>query len=61
MAGVDLRTIQHLGGWKTLSMVERYTHLSPDHTRQAIERLQVPAKQTEIRAPNEGQLSVAMG
>lgn len=60
MGGVDLRTIQHLGGWKTLSMVERYTHLSPDHTRQAIERLQVPATQTKVLAPNEGQLSVAM-
>lgn len=29
-------------------MVQRYSHLSPDHKRQAIERLQVPAKQTEI-------------
>ena len=43
MAGVDPLTIQQLGGWKTLQMVQRYAHLSPDHTRQAIERLQVPA------------------
>ncbi|HZY30416.1 MAG TPA: hypothetical protein VFF86_02125 [Candidatus Methylomirabilis sp.] len=41
-------------------MVQRYAHLSPDHKREAIERLQVPAKQTEILAPNEGHLSVAM-
>jgi len=40
MAGVDLRTIQDLGGWKTLSMVERYTHLSPDHKRNAIATLE---------------------
>ncbi|MGH7427812.1 MAG: tyrosine-type recombinase/integrase, partial [Candidatus Methylomirabilaceae bacterium] len=49
MAGVDLRTIQTLGGWKTLQMVERYTHLSPDHTRQAIERLQIPVTIIEDR------------
>ncbi len=28
-AGVDLRTVQELGGWRTLSMVQRYAHLSP--------------------------------
>jgi integrase len=39
MAGVDPRTIQELGGWRTLSMVERYSHLSPDHLRSAVERL----------------------
>jgi site-specific recombinase XerD len=27
MAGVDLRTIQDLDGWKTLSMLQRYAHL----------------------------------
>jgi len=27
-AGVDLRTVQELGGWRTLSMVQR-SHLSP--------------------------------
>ena len=42
MAGVDLLTIKELGGWKTLQMVQRYAHLSPDHKRQAIERLSVP-------------------
>jgi len=40
MAGVDPLTIQQLGGWKTLQMVQRYAHLSPDHKRQAIERLE---------------------
>ncbi len=39
MAGVDLRTIQELGGWKNLKMVERYTHLVPDHKVAAIEKL----------------------
>jgi integrase len=39
MAGVDLRTVQELGGWQTLSMVERYAHLSPAHKAQAVERI----------------------
>lgn len=38
MAGVDLRTVQTLGGWRTLAMVQRYSHLAPDHLRQAVER-----------------------
>lgn len=39
MAGVDLRTIQELGGWKTLALVERYAHLSPSHKAEAVERI----------------------
>jgi integrase len=39
MAGVDLRTVQVLGGWKTLSMVARYSHLDPEHLQAAVERL----------------------
>lgn len=39
MAGVDLRTVQVLGGWRTLTMVQRYSHLAPAHLREAVERL----------------------
>lgn len=39
MAGVDLRTIQELGGWRSLAMVERYSHLTPSHKAAAVERL----------------------
>jgi integrase len=39
MAGVDLRTVQELGGWQTLAMVERYAHLSPAHKQKAVERI----------------------
>ena len=39
MAGVDPRTIQELGGWASLKMVERYTHLSPTHKAEAVERI----------------------
>jgi hypothetical protein len=38
MAGVDLLSVQKLGGWRTLSMVQRYAHLAPDHLRAAVER-----------------------
>jgi site-specific recombinase XerD len=39
MAGVDLRSVQALGGWQTLAMVQRYSHLAPAHLREAVERL----------------------
>jgi integrase len=39
MAGVDPVTVQRLGGWRTLAMVQRYAHLAPDHLRAAMERL----------------------
>ncbi len=31
MNGVRLEELQQLGGWKTLAMVTRYAHLSPEH------------------------------
>jgi hypothetical protein len=39
MASVDLRTVQDLGGWKDPKMVQRYSHLSPGHKAEAIERI----------------------
>ena len=39
MAGVDLRTVQELGGWKELGMVLRYAHLSPSDKADAVERI----------------------
>ena len=39
MAGVDIRTIAQLAGHKTLAMAMRYSHLSPSHNLNAIERL----------------------
>ena len=38
MAGVDLYTVEILGH-KALVMIQRYAHLSPEHLRQAVERL----------------------
>lgn len=46
MEGVPLHTIMKLGGWKTLSMVQRYAHLSPDHLREELGRLSFPSTGT---------------
>ena len=39
MAGVDLRTVQELMGHKTIAMTVRYSHLSPAHTLDAVNKL----------------------
>ena len=39
MAGVDLRTVQELMRHKTIKMTLRYTHLSPTHTLDAVNKL----------------------
>jgi len=39
MAGVDIRTVQELLGYKTIGMPVRYSHLAPKHTLAGVERL----------------------
>jgi integrase len=39
MAGVPLRTVGEILGHKTAVMTERYAHLTPEHTRKAVESL----------------------
>jgi integrase len=39
MTGVPLQTIMVLGGWRSLAMVQRYAHLSPDYLAEAVDRL----------------------
>lgn len=51
MAGVDLRTIQELGGWSDLNMVKRYSHLSPSHKAEAVERLAAQAAAAAQNSP----------
>jgi site-specific recombinase XerD len=48
MAGVDLRSVQQLGGWRTLTMVQRCSHLAPMHLRDAVERLVAPVGVEEL-------------
>ncbi len=40
--GVDLRTVQELGGWSNLKMLERYGHVSPSRKAAAVEGLVPP-------------------
>jgi integrase len=53
MRGVDPRTLQTLGNWRSLSMVERYSHLSPEHLRSAVEKL-VGSTPTAARSATVG-------
>ena len=39
MAGVDMRTVAEILGHKTLQMTQRYTHLSPDHLKDAVTKM----------------------
>jgi hypothetical protein len=39
MAGVASLTIKEVGGWKSLAMVQRYAHLTPNSLHEAVERL----------------------
>ena len=54
-AGVDLRTVQELGGWRTLSMVQRYAHLSPGHLAAAVEKI-APSAVAAVGAVIAGEL-----
>ena len=53
MAGVDIRTIQELGGWKEIKMLERCAHLSQEHKALAVEKLVLQeSASSPITGPN---------
>ena len=39
MAGVDMRTVAEILGHKTIQMTQRYTHLSPEHLKDAVSKM----------------------
>ena len=51
MAGADLRTVQSVGGWKSLSLVERYSHLNQNHVAEALERIVEENSTTNFTTP----------
>src|SRR5262249_31689374 len=56
MAGADLRTVQELGGWKTLEQVQRYAHLAPGHLAAAVQRLVTTPSAIPALPPTQAQL-----
>jgi integrase len=48
MAGVDIVTVQELMGHKDISMTRRYSHPTPDHKKQAVEKLNQIAMDTYL-------------
>ena len=48
--GVDLRTVQELGGWSNIRMLERYGHVSPSRKAAAVESLIPPNSYPSKRA-----------
>lgn len=58
MAGVDLRSVQELGGWSSLKMLERYSHLSPGHLQSAVEALIDQKSQLEPQQAKTAKLEV---
>lgn len=49
--GVDLRTVQELGGWSSIRMLERYGHVSPSRKAAAVESL-IPPNIPPLKVPN---------
>ncbi len=56
MAGVDLRTVQELGGWSDLSMVQRYAHVGPSHKAEAVRRIADSFHNTVHNTPQKADL-----
>lgn len=41
MKGVDISTIQELLGRKSIVMTKRYSHPTPEHKKEAVEKLNI--------------------
>jgi integrase len=51
-AGTPTHELQRLGGWKTLSMVERYAHVAPEGLQAAANRLDNALQGYVLATPN---------
>ncbi len=48
MAGVDIVTVQELMGHKDISMTKRYSHPTPEHKKQAVNKLNIGVVDTYL-------------
>ncbi len=48
MAGVDIVTVQELMGHKDITMTKRYSHPTPEHKKQAVEKLNSDSMDTYL-------------
>jgi len=56
-AGVDVKTVQDAGGWKTIAMVMRYAHADPKRAGPALEKLcEASATETATEAQEQKDL-----
>ncbi len=53
MAGVDIVTVQELMGHKDIRMTKRYSHPTPEHKKQAVEKLNTGAIDTYLDTRNK--------
>lgn len=53
MMGVDIKTVQELMGHKSIEMTLRYSHLSSDHKRKAVDLLGKNMGTVWAQAPGE--------
>jgi integrase len=58
MGGVNLTTVQTLLGHKDLRMIMRYSHLSPEHLREAVQNLDKSLTIKEGNRENLAQQSI---
>ncbi len=49
-SGVPIDALQQLGGWKTISMVQRYRHMQPEHLAEYAEK--IAGKRARLEAVN---------
>lgn len=52
-AGTPTHELQRLEGWKTLVMMERYAHVSPEGLQEAANRLDNPLQSYALATPKE--------
>ena len=59
--GVSSYIVQHAGGWRTASMMQRYAHLDPGTIRAAVELLALPDRPSQPRSGTDSATQAPQG